>query len=37
RSYPFLNASSEALVKMLAERRKEALEAETKRLGKAKP
>ncbi|MEA3261919.1 MAG: CvpA family protein [Pseudomonadota bacterium] len=34
RSYPFVNASSEALVKMIAERRKDAAEAEAKRLGK---
>ena len=36
RTYPFVNASSEALVKMIAERRKEAAEAEAKRLGKDK-
>lgn len=34
RSYPFVNASSEALVKMIAERRKDAADAEAKRLGK---
>lgn len=34
RSYPFVNASSEALVEMIAERRKEAADAEAKRLGK---
>ncbi|MFZ5744161.1 MAG: CvpA family protein [Pseudomonadota bacterium] len=34
RSYPFVNASSEALVKMIAERRRDAAEAEAKRLGK---
>jgi membrane protein required for colicin V production len=28
RSYPFVNASSEALVKMIAERRRTAIEAE---------
>ena len=37
RSYPFINASSEALVKMIADRRKEAVEAEAKRLGQGKP
>ncbi len=36
RSYPFINASSEALVKMIADRRKEAVEAEAKRLGQGK-
>lgn len=36
RSYPFINASSEALVKMIAERRKEAVEAEANRLGQGK-
>jgi membrane protein required for colicin V production len=36
RSYPFVNASSEALVKVIAERRKEAVDAEAKRLGQAK-
>jgi len=36
RAYPFVNASSEALVKMIAERRQEAAEAEAKRLGKSK-
>lgn len=34
RSYPFVNASSEALVKMIAERRHAAAEAETKSLKK---
>ena len=37
RSYPFINASSEALVKIIADRRKEAVEAEAKRLGQGKP
>lgn len=36
RSYPFINASSESLVKMIAERRKDAAEAEAKRLGQDK-
>jgi len=36
RSYPFVNASSESLVKMIAERRKEAVEAEAQRLNKTK-
>lgn len=36
RSYPFVNASSESLVKMIAERRKNAAEAEAKRLGRDK-
>lgn len=36
RSYPFVNASSEALVKMIAERRKDAVEAEARRLDSAK-
>lgn len=36
RSYPFVNASSEALVKMIADRRKEAVEAEAKRLEQGK-
>lgn len=36
RAYPFINASSEALVEMIAERRKDAVEAESKRLGKSK-
>ena len=36
RSYPFVNASSESLVKMIAERRKNAAEAEAKRLGQDK-
>lgn len=35
RAYPIVNASSEALVQMIAERRKDAVEAEAKRLGKA--
>lgn len=34
RSYPFINAGSEYLVSMIAERRKEAVKAEAKRLGK---
>lgn len=33
RTYPFVNASSEAMVKMIAERRHEAAEAESKALG----
>lgn len=37
RSYPFVNASSEALVKMIAERRKQAVEAEALRLNQTKP
>ena len=37
RSYPFINASSEALVKMIAERRKAAVEAEASRLDQGKP
>lgn len=36
RSYPFVNAASEALVKMIAERRKVAAEAEAVRLEKSK-
>lgn len=36
RSYPFINASSEALVKIIADRRKEAVEAESKRLNQGK-
>lgn len=36
RSYPFVNASSESLVKMIAERRRNAAEAEAERLGKEK-
>lgn len=35
RAYPFVNASSEALVEMIAERRKEAAAAEAERLGGA--
>ena len=34
RSYPFVNMGSEALVKMISERRKDAVESEAKRLGK---
>jgi len=34
RVYPFVNASSESLVKMIAERRREAAESEANRLGK---
>jgi membrane protein required for colicin V production len=34
RAYPFVNAGSEYLVKMISERRREAAESETKRLGK---
>jgi membrane protein required for colicin V production len=34
RAYPFVNAASEELVKLIAERRREATEAETKRLKK---
>jgi membrane protein required for colicin V production len=34
RSYPFVNAASEELVKLIAERRKEATDAEAKRLKK---
>ena len=34
RAYPFVNAGSEYLVKMISERRREAALAETKRLGK---
>jgi membrane protein required for colicin V production len=37
RAYPFVNAASEALVKMIAERRKVAVEAESARLKKDKP
>lgn len=33
RTYPFINASSDALVKMIGERRREAAEAERERLG----
>ena len=36
RSYPFVNASSEGLVKMIGERRREAAEAEAKSAKKAK-
>lgn len=36
RTYPFVNASSEALVTLIAERRKAAVEAEAKRLDNAK-
>lgn len=36
RSYPFVNASSESLVEMIAERRKDAAEAEAKRLDRDK-
>ena len=32
RTYPFINASSEAMVKMIADRRNEAVEAEAKAL-----
>jgi membrane protein required for colicin V production len=35
RAYPFVNASSESLVKMIAERRKEAAAAEAERLDQA--
>ena len=34
RSYPFVNASSEALVTVIAERRREAAEEEARKLGK---
>ncbi len=34
RTYPFVNASSEALVTMIAERRREAAEAEAEALGR---
>lgn len=34
RTYPFINASSDALVKMIGERRQAAAEAEAKRLGR---
>ncbi|MFN5782205.1 MAG: CvpA family protein, partial [Novosphingobium sp.] len=36
RTYPFINASSEALVEMIAERRKAAVDAEAERLSPAK-
>ena len=36
RSYPVVNASSEALVQMIADRRKEAVEAEAQRLDQTK-
>ena len=36
RTYPFVNAASEGLVKVIAERRKAAVEAETKRLRQGK-